>query len=113
MRHMRVSHQVIFVADDRGAFRFRSAMDGHIFPDLIVIADAGVCGRGLIREVLRNVPDDSPHMDFIMTADLSPFREISGSMKGIVGAQLNAVFNHGMRADSISDAHLHILANNR
>ena len=89
VRHMRIGHQKIVVADAGHAFALhRAAVHGHEFPDHVPVADLEPGRFALVLLVLRSVADRCELVDLVLCADAG--RAVDDHMGSHPGARADA-----------------------
>jgi len=99
MRHMGVVHEEIVVADNGGAAFGGTAVDLTVFANDIAVADLEETLPAFVGDVLRDVPNDRAHVDFVVFADVTITGEHGmGQDAGAATDPYRAV-NHDVGAD--------------
>lgn len=63
------SHQIVVVAEAGELVGVVGAMDGCVFANGVAVADDESAGGNFVSFMLRGVPEDDPHVDFVVVAD--------------------------------------------
>ncbi len=99
MRHVRMMHEEIVVADDSGAAFDGAAVDLTVFTDDVAVADLEKTLLTFVGEVLRDMPDDRAHVDFVVLADFASASEHSGGQDSGAATDLDRAVDHDIGAN--------------
>ena len=112
MRHMRMLHEIIIVADNRGTLSLCPAVNLAVLAHGIAVTDPEKTSFTRVREVLRGVADDRPHMDFIVFADFGPAAEYGVGKNPRSASNPDSAVNHNIGADVNAGVNVGLRGNN-
>jgi hypothetical protein len=97
---MCAAHQEISVSDDGRCPLFSAAMNGHVFPERVVVANDHLAGnRRIVREILRTGTNDTPESHQVSMTQSHAIRENRVRLNRAVVSDLDVIFNDGEGAD--------------